>query len=185
LSTNGLIIDDFLLLAYCPNGSGSELFLQMDPFEGEQWAPVEMEDGLGYIMIGTYNGDPSSTCKMYSELTGIQIPDWGLDGTSQDLKENILCCRDPSFSTQGVITPTVEEDLNEPVTQTEDSPTLDDGTFDLEGAVILDLLPVWLDIEDGWEGGSHDDAETFCQQTVGKSLCPYAGKALSNLSAIV
>lgn len=113
------------------------------------------------------------TFRSYFELTGNEVPYWSIDGTSTELKQQVLCCLNPTFSTQGVITPTVEEDLNTQVTQTEDSPTLEDGSFDLEGAVNLDLEPVWLDEEDGWEGGSHDDAETFCEQTVGRSLCPF------------
>ena len=125
-------------------------------------------------MVGTLSGNPTTTCLSYDELKGVQAPSWGLDGTETELKEHILCCNDPSFTTEGVITPTVDEDLNSVPTQTEDSPTLGDGSFDLEGAVTLDLAPVWMDEEDGWTGGSHDFAETFCTNIVGKSLCPYA-----------
>jgi hypothetical protein len=59
--------------------------------------------------------------------------------------------------------------------QNVESPTLSDGTtFDLEAAIKLELEPVWIDEEDGWEGGSHDDAEDFCENIVGKQLCPFA-----------
>jgi hypothetical protein len=44
----------------------------------------------------------------------------------------------------------------------------------LEAAIKLELEPVWIDEEDGWEGGSHDDAEDFCENIVGKQLCPFA-----------
>ena len=120
-------------------------------------------------MIGTYEGDQSTTCKTFRDISGGQVPSWALDGSSEELKPEILCCHDSTFSTQGVITPTVEEDLKTPFPA-----AAEDGSFDLEGAVTLDLQPVWLDEEDGWEGGSHDDADAFCAQTVGKSLCPYA-----------
>ena len=165
----------YYVVAYCPNGPDTNLFLQLDPFEGEQWAPILNEDGTAeYVMIGTLDGDPSSTCQTFADLTGTDTPQWGLDGTSTELKEQILCCHDPTYTSTGVITPTVEEDLNKPVEQTADSPTLEDGSFDLEGAVTLDLEPVWLDEEDGWGGGTHDDAQALCEQLVGKSLCPYA-----------
>ncbi|KAL3786143.1 hypothetical protein HJC23_010717 [Cyclotella cryptica] len=167
------------LMAYCPNGPqvSKPLFLQLDAFDGEQWAPVAVQGNgtdADYIMVGTISGNPTTTCLSYEQLKGVQVPSWGLDGTHTEIKEHILCCNDPSFSSEGVITPAVDEDLNSVPTQTEDSPTLGDGSFDLEGAVKLDLVPVWLDEEDGWSGGSHDDAEAFCKQIVGKSLCPYA-----------
>jgi hypothetical protein len=150
--------------------------LQLGAFEGEQWAPVSVDgdDNPVYVQVGTYEGYPDSTCRTFSELTEIGVPSWGLDGSRPELKQNILCCNDPSYISDGIITPSVEEDANPVVTQTEDSPTLEDGSFDLEGAVSLDLEPVWMDEEDGWTGGSHDDAENFCNNIVGKSLCPYA-----------
>ncbi|KAL7462817.1 hypothetical protein ACHAXS_003191 [Conticribra weissflogii] len=86
--------------AYCPNGitedgSMKPLFLNLDAFGGEQWAPLYGEENT-WILVGKLHDDPSSTCRTYYEMNGRREPSWGLDGTSTELKERILCCVDPS-----------------------------------------------------------------------------------------
>jgi len=81
--------------AYCP-GTEEKLFLQKDPFGGEQWAPVVSESGSGkgkWISVGIDHG----TCVTHEELLLAQ-PDWAFDGSRQELKENILCCQNPKYS---------------------------------------------------------------------------------------
>ncbi|KAL7537417.1 hypothetical protein ACHAXR_007803 [Thalassiosira sp. AJA248-18] len=84
--------------AYCPNGSPSlgqvnpqPLFLRMEAFSGEQWAPTSLNIN-SWLLIGTVDGDAASTCQVYEDIHGGAQPIWGFDGTSTELKENILCC---------------------------------------------------------------------------------------------
>ena len=34
--------------------------------------------------------------------------------------------------------------------------------------------PLWLSAKEGWLGGSHEDAMTYCNSIRGKELCPYS-----------
>eukprot|EP00581_Thalassiosira_minuscula_P005828 CAMPEP_0183746012 /NCGR_PEP_ID=MMETSP0737-20130205/66532_1 /TAXON_ID=385413 /ORGANISM="Thalassiosira miniscula, Strain CCMP1093" /LENGTH=2336 /DNA_ID=CAMNT_0025981691 /DNA_START=12 /DNA_END=7019 /DNA_ORIENTATION=- len=80
--------------AYCP-GTNDKLFLQKDPFEGEQWAPAASEFGFGekyWISVG----DTRSLCATHGELL-LDQPGWASDGSQQELKENVLCCQNPKF----------------------------------------------------------------------------------------
>ena len=63
----------------------------MDAFSGEQWAPVKLESGNEWVMVGMLNKDPSSTCRTYNQLHHKQ-PSWGIDGSKVDIKKHILCC---------------------------------------------------------------------------------------------
>jgi hypothetical protein len=50
------------------------------------------------------------------------------------------------------------------------------GTTTHEAAIVVHLNPVWFDHSQGWNGGSHQDAEEFCgtkgdEQPM--TLCPY------------
>jgi len=81
--------------AYCPDEENKQLFLQKDPFEGEQWAPATSEIGTKneyWVSVGT-NQD---TCVTHEELQ-LSIPEWALDGSRQDLKGHILCCQNPEY----------------------------------------------------------------------------------------
>jgi len=94
--------------AYCPDGPGlsKPLFLQKEAFEGEQWAPVSntlansFEKGTdeenSWVLVGEVNGLSWSTCMMYNQMNQQQDPKWGIDGSQPELKENILCCQNPS-----------------------------------------------------------------------------------------
>lgn len=87
--------------AYCPNGPVSvtstrkPLYLEMDPFEGEQWAPVS-NTANSWISIGS-EGAP--TCETYMQ-THKEQPLFGLDGTQVEKKAHVLCCTE-SFLPQG------------------------------------------------------------------------------------
>lgn len=79
--------------AYCPNGprETEPLYLQKDAFEGTQWAPISDKQN-GWVMIGKMSG---RTCQEYVQINH-RDPQWGLDGSSTDMKQHILCCNAPS-----------------------------------------------------------------------------------------
>ena len=89
----------------CPNGPRSDkpLFLQKDAFDGEEWAPwsrYKYEDPEivnSWIMVGTLNGNASSTCHTYKDLNNGNSPQWTVDDSHAGLKEHILCCLDQSL----------------------------------------------------------------------------------------
>jgi len=136
--------------AYCPNGPTSDnkpLFLQKETFQGEQWAPVsgltETDLGNNYVMIGTLDGDASSTCMPYDSLHTNPLPPWSTDGSNTELKQHVMCCEKPE-------------------------------TINQHQGITKGMSPIWLDTKHGWSGGSHQDAQKFCNELGGKKLCPYA-----------
>ena len=62
----------------------------------------------------------------------------------------------------------------------ENTPTAVTGTatttdnFDMASVLHEKFKPLWLSAKEGWNGGSHDDAVTFCNSIRGKKLCPYS-----------
>jgi len=125
--------------AYCPSEE-NKLFLQKDPFEGEQWAPAASDFGTGeeyWVAVGN-NGD---TCATHKELQLTQ-PEWALDGSRPELKEHVLCCQNPKYLPK---MQTLKKELN----------------------------PIWMDSSHGWSGGSHDEADQFCDSFGNRKLCPY------------
>ena len=46
--------------------------------------------------------------------------------------------------------------------------------FDMASVLHEKFKPLWLSAKEGWNGGSHDDAVTFCNSIRGKKLCPYS-----------
>lgn len=166
------------LQAYCPNGPvneqvGKPLYLQLGAFQGEQWAPVKTGiDGLDdvYLLIGTLNDNPTTTCHTYRHFHDGQLPQWGLDGSRPDLKEYILCCKDPNYISNGLDSAAVDLSTGGPEIPAE---KLHSANFDVETEIANNLDPEWLDMTNGWTGGSHKDAEDFCA-SIGKQICPYA-----------
>lgn len=166
------------LVAYCPNGpteeaNGRPLFLQLPPFPDEQWAPIapeeDNEDDI-YVLIGQLNQNPVTTCHTYRSFNNGQLPQWGIDGSRPDLKQYVLCCKDPTYVSEGLNNPTVDLTIGSPAIADQ---ILDKEDFDVESAIANNLEPQWLDYDAGWYGGSHDDAEDFCL-TLGRQICPYA-----------
>jgi len=167
------------LEAYCPNGPATEagakpLFLQLDAFEGEQWAPVKTdvddEDDI-YVLIGTISDNPVTTCHTYRHFHSGEMPQWGLDGSNPELKNFVLCCKDPNYISTGISNPVVDLSTGGPEISNQE---LDDEHFDVEIAIKNDLEPEWLGFSDGWLGESHSDAEDFCDSRGNKQICPYA-----------
>jgi len=46
--------------------------------------------------------------------------------------------------------------------------------FDMAAILHDKFKPLWLSSNEGWNGGSHDDAVQFCSTIRGKQLCPYS-----------
>ncbi|KAL7550772.1 hypothetical protein ACHAWF_013996 [Thalassiosira exigua] len=168
-------------VAYCPNGPYSEenskpVFLQLPAFEDGQWAPMmastKVDEDL-YVMIGTVGGDPTTTCQPYSSITNNgDAPTWAVDGSDSFHRKYVLCCKDPSYVSNGLSNPTVDLSTGKPDIPAEN---LSDENFNLETEIAKELASEWLDVTDGWAGGSHADAEGFCSKRGnGKQLCPYA-----------
>ena len=114
-------------------------------------------DDDAYVLVGRIDNDPTSTCHTFAHYYVGEQPFWGLDGSQTELKEHILCCKDPSYndvSTTGGSTPVAS-------TAVASSPVV--------------TTPEWLSLNDGWFGGSYSDANAFCQHN-GKQLCPYNGE---------
>jgi len=84
--------------AYCPNGSPSEgelnpqpLFLKMNAFPREQWAPIA-SNANSWLLVGIIDNNPAYTCETYETVHDGAQPLWGFDGTQAQLKEHIMCC---------------------------------------------------------------------------------------------
>lgn len=148
------------LEAYCPNGVATAdsdhtaLFLDRPPFHGEQWAPVsstEWPPGGGggsktdWVMIGTVRDHPMSTCAMYDSLK--DIASWEASELPSIHKQHVLCCADY-----------VKVDQAET----------------MESVMRMRMRPAWFDAIDGWDGGSWDDAVSFCLGHGGRDLCDYS-----------
>ena len=153
------------------------MFLQLEAMDGEQWAPVKKDlDGDDpqddvYVLIGTLSNNPTTTCHTYRHFNDGEMPQWGLDGSRPELKKYILCCKDPQYMSEGLTNPAVDLTLGAPEISVEED-------LDVEAEIGNELQPEWLDFKDGWLGGSHKDAEVFCQSRGGRQICPYAGKIL-------
>lgn len=166
------------LLAYCPNGpvnelGGKPLFLQLPAFEGEQWSPIAAtNDGDDYyVLTGTINGNPTTTCHTYRSFNDGKIPQWGLDGSEHGKKLYTMCCKDPSYISKGIKNPAVDYSLGRP--EISAAQIAQEG-FDVQALIEKEIQPRWYGVVDGWNGGSHADAAAFCNGFKDRQLCPYA-----------
>ncbi|KAL7539055.1 hypothetical protein ACHAWF_006281 [Thalassiosira exigua] len=131
--------------AYCPSTDKTEkkLFLQRDPFEGEQWSPVASYfDKLNvWVSVGEMAG--GNTCKTYDQMYE-EEPGWGTDSTKQESKENVLCCQNPGHAGK-------EQKLIKHL-----------------NPIWIDASQGW-----GLNGLSHGAAMQFCESFANRKLCPY------------
>jgi hypothetical protein len=195
------------LSAYCPNGSidTKPLYLHLNAFEGSQWAPIG-DSFNSWVMVGKLDEDDPMTCVTHMRMFG-HNPSWGLDGSRPELKEHILCCQDdtstdavnedgggaPTYSDGNAIDGSNYDTTADAVNEGAESLVYSDGNADshegsvmsnsgkytLEASVMNIFHPAWFTAgQGGWDGGSHDDAVTFCEQFTGfngkgMELCPY------------
>lgn len=82
--------------AYCP-GEDGKIFLQKDPFPGDQLAPVASESDTReeyWVSIG----DTLDLCSTHAESKLLSL-DWASDGSEKKKEKNhILCCQNPKYS---------------------------------------------------------------------------------------
>merc|ERR1712157_394960 len=45
---------------------------------------------------------------------------------------------------------------------------------EIEDALSDSISPIWFDRKHGWKGGSHEDANNYCDGLGGMELCPYS-----------
>ena len=137
--------------AYCPSNAdpdSKKLFLQRDGFEGDQWAPAASELGNNkeyWISIG----QGSDMCFAHESATEdlLQpLSDWTEDGSQPTQKKK-----------EHILCCQNPKNLVK------------------EQSLMNDLNPVWMDSSHGWNGGSHDDATSFCETFGNRKLCPYSG----------
>lgn len=157
--------------AYCPNGPREDepLYFRKDAFEGIQWAPISDKKN-GWVMVGKMSQQQPHTCEEYFQINH-HDPPWGLDGSSTDMKQHILCCNTPS----GIYMS--KDDEGDSMLPTKfGNPSKPNHE---ESALLGTFTPRWFGAADGWNSGSHDDAIIFCEQHDGvhgkqMELCPYA-----------
>ena len=117
-------------------------------------------------MVGKMSQQQPHTCEEYFQINH-HDPLWGLDGSSTDMKQHILCCNTPS----GIYMSDGDEGDN--IQGKPSKPNHD------ESILLAAFTPRWFGVADGWNSGSHDDAIAFCEQHDGihgkeMELCPYA-----------
>lgn len=169
--------------AYCPNGfrDSEPLYLQMDAFDGDQWAPISGSFN-SWVNIGKLEVEDPLTCLTHIEIFG-HNPTWGLDGSKPELKDNILCCVDVTGSDAvnndvSTVNSDSQSDSNTKVSH-EGSAMVDVGKHAVDASIMNTFNPAWFSAaRGGWDGGSHNDAVAFCEKLTGShgksmELCPY------------
>ena len=137
-----------------------------------QWAPVATDGDLSgdsYVLVGKRNNNPPSTCHTMKFFNDGELPSYIVDGTKPELKEHVLCCKDPEY-VSGLQETAVDQSVGLSGSL---SQQLDNGPSDLESSIQKELNPIWFGVDDGWTGGSHDDATLFCKEK-SQNVCPYA-----------
>ena len=184
-------------MAYCPTGASnveggrSPLLLGLERFPGDVWAPVGKN--LDFLQIGTYLDDETSTCKPVTSMNRGKLP-----SNLPKLGDFILCCEggeeDPmrpcgdGHVNNGVCSDTEKCCSKNGFCAKCDRVSLldadgDEGLSDVNSGQNNDLptavveagqkyAPLWLGRDEGWTGGSYDDAENFCTKLKAQ-LCPF------------
>ena len=151
--------------AVCPNGptfpplDGAHISSKDE--SSDSWVPV-INDSNEWVSTGTAN--TQYQCIDYKTLNG-KKPDWGLDGSEPGLKRHILCCTKTSSLVHN--NPLQDEATDtdaDTVMQSASSHTI---TSELPDNIEEDddektISGTWFHVSNGWNSGSHDDAEHFC-----------------------
>jgi hypothetical protein len=149
----------------CPDGPGKP------PLEGayftdtasQQWVPVIDKTNQWLLIHSSDDIENPMLCLDYESLVGHE-PSWGLDESEPGLKAHILCC-----AVRG-------GDVDDATAELE-SPVWTAPAMSVEDGGVPEMNAIWFRVEDGWYGGSHDDAVHFCStkevDRVSMELCPY------------
>ena len=134
--------------SYCPQGPGSSVM--GDAVSGSQWAPF-INIANGWVQIGT-----DATCMPYNSLNSFP-PEWGLTGSNKAETSHIMCC---------------EPDENWIPADQVAKVTLSSAPSEIDKMAMDMFKPIWFERKHGWNGGSHADAEKFCNNIGDMELCP-------------
>jgi len=157
------------LEAYCPNGSSWEhepLYLKMNPFTGEQWAPFfSMGGDNNWVMVGdSVKDEEKLACRTYESLLD-EKPAWGRDGTASEIKNHVLCC-EQGFRSQPaatVPTPSTPHQSNGEILSSQN----------YEFMLSIHKPTKYLGRTGGWNGKTYQDSIDFCHSKNDSILCPY------------
>jgi len=158
--------------AVCPNGPTHPAFENPQFTAGtgatHQWAPTVNRPN-SWVLIDTLEENLSTQCMDYEQLNGNESPQWGLDQSMQELKHHILCCKKTSHTQ--VQEDTISASVQSPILPTQAS------YEEIDKEPTLYIAGTWFHAENGWNGGSHDDATHFCAlKEINRKqmeLCPY------------
>lgn len=79
-------------VAYCPNGHANPPIpgnMMIEPYT-EEWAPANGPMNT-WVQLGEMDHDMKSRCALHHDILG-ERPEWGIDGTRQEIKHHIMCC---------------------------------------------------------------------------------------------
>ena len=133
--------------AYCPQGPGKVLVGGMAT--SSQWLPFIN------VANGWIQGGPEDTCMPYNSLNSFP-PEWGLTGENKAETSVIMCCD--------------TDDNWIPADQTAVVAT--SASSDIDKAAMDMFKPIWYGRKHGWQGGTHQDAEKFCNNIGDMEICP-------------
>lgn len=85
-----------------------------------------------------------------------------------------MCCVSPKSSTESISETDDTGNGNAASNTSSNTITASNNALDMEILLQNQLKPLWLGEDEGWTGGSHDDAVAFCKTIRGKQLCPYS-----------
>jgi len=146
--------------AYCPQGPGKVIV--GGAAASSQWVPF-INVANGWIQSG-----PEDTCMPYNSLNSFP-PEWGLTGENKAETSAIMCCETADNW--------IPADQTAVVTTSAPS--------DIDKAAMDMFKPIWYGRKHGWQGGTYQDAEKFCNNIGDMEICPILalcpdGKTLFN-----
>jgi hypothetical protein len=146
--------------AYCPLGPGQHVVGGRK--NTTSYAPL-MSIPNGWVSIG-----PDNTCMPYNAYNPVP-PEWGLTGEgNEEITRHIMCCAEPEAGSgiylSEVVSDGLEYDTAADVTSLQRS--------EAEQSIMDEYHPVWYSHRQGYHGTTIEEAEFFCNNVAGKTLCP-------------
>jgi hypothetical protein len=145
------------------------------------WVQVGSENAcVQYSSVGVGGSSSSSSTTTHDEEDAVAMIE---EVVHEEVVNTVNESVQNDNESQGVVTIVEDESKTDDVTSTTDSQvvTSTDATatninqsFDMTSTLHRKFKPFWLSSNDGWNGGSYDDAVEFCSSIRGKQLCPYS-----------